>query len=48
MVSTKAIMKEMQLVEEEREILKNIYRTPEAKIVEDLIHYKLDEPSSNC
>ena len=37
--STRATIKEVKLVEEEREILEYIGRTPEAKFVEDLIHY---------
>ena len=37
----------MQLVEEKHEILEDVERTPEAKIVEDMISYELDEPSSD-
>ena len=33
---------------EEREVLEDVGRTLEAKVVEDLIHYDLDEPSSGC
>ena len=36
-VSTKATMKEVQLVKEEREIMEDVSRTQEAKVVEDLI-----------
>ncbi|GFZ11667.1 hypothetical protein Acr_23g0000520 [Actinidia rufa] len=46
-VSIKATMKEVQLVEDERKILEDVGRILEAKVVEDLIHYELDEPSSN-
>ena len=35
------------MVEKEREVLEDVNRTPEAKVMEDLIHYELDEPSSN-
>ena len=47
LISTKAAMKEVQLVENEREVLKDVGKTPEAKAVEDLIRYELDELSSN-
>ena len=47
MVSTKATMKEVQLVEEERKVLKDVGKTPEAKGIEDFIHYELYEPSSD-
>ncbi|GFY92612.1 hypothetical protein Acr_08g0010080 [Actinidia rufa] len=47
-VSTKATMKEVQLVEEEREVLEDVGRAPEAKVVEDLLRYKLDERSLDC
>ena len=40
-------MKEVQLVEEEDEALEDVGRNPKAKVVEDLIHYELDEPSLN-
>ena len=40
-------MKEVQLIEEEWEVLEDVGRDPEAKVVEDLIHYELDEPSSD-
>ena len=40
-------MKEVCQIEEEREILEDVSRTPEAKVVEDLIPYELDEPSSD-
>ena len=38
-VSTKAAMKEMQLVEEEHEVLEDVGRNPEAKVME--IRYAL-------
>ena len=47
MISTKATMKEVQLVEEEREILEDVRREPKAKVMENMIHYELNEPSSN-
>ena len=34
--------------EEEHEVLENVERDLEAKVVEDLICYELDEPSSDC
>ena len=40
-------MKEVLLIEEEQEVLEDVKRDPGAKVVEDLIHYELDEPSSN-
>ena len=39
--------KEVQLIEEEHEVLKDVERDPEAKVMEDLIHYELDKPSSD-
>ena len=45
-VSTKTAMKEVQLIEE-HEVLEDVGRDPEAKVVEDLIRYELDEPSSD-
>ena len=38
-------MKEVQLVEEEREVLQDVGSTLEAKVVEVPIFYKLDEPN---
>ncbi|GFZ10852.1 hypothetical protein Acr_22g0002500 [Actinidia rufa] len=38
-------MKEMQLVEKEREVLEDVSKVPKDKVVEDLVHYELDEPS---
>ncbi|GFY96809.1 hypothetical protein Acr_11g0011150 [Actinidia rufa] len=46
-VSMKVAMKEVQLVKEEHEVLKNVERNLEAKVVKDLVHFKLDEPSSD-
>ena len=40
-------MWEVQLVEEEREVLEDVDRTHEAKVMEDLVRYDLDEPSSD-
>ena len=36
------------MVEEERKVLKDVSKTLEAKVVEDLVHYDLKEQSSNC
>ncbi|GFS46047.1 ovate family protein 13 [Actinidia rufa] len=43
----KAAMKEVQLVEQEHEVLEDVDRNPKAKVVDDLMHYELDEPSSD-
>ena len=48
MISTKTAMKEVQLIKEERNVLENVGRDPEAKVVENLMRYELDKPSSNC
>ena len=40
-------MNEVQLIEAEREVLEDVGRDHKAKVVEDLIPYELDEPSSN-
>ena len=40
-------MKKVQLIEKEQEVLKDVGTNPEAKVIEDLIHYELYEPSSN-
>ena len=40
-------MKELQFVEEEREVLEVVGRNPKEKVVEDLIRYELDEPRSD-
>ena len=36
-------MKEVQLIEEEHKVLENVGRDLKTKVVEDLIHYELDE-----
>ncbi|GFS42565.1 hypothetical protein Acr_00g0080600 [Actinidia rufa] len=41
-------MKEVQLIEEEREVLEDVGRDLEAMVIEDLIHYELDKPRSDC
>ena len=46
-VSTKTAMKEVQLVEEEREVLEDVGWTSDTKVVEELIRYELDDPSSD-
>ena len=46
-ISIKAAMKEVKLIDEEREVLEDVRRDLEDKVVEDLICYKLDEPSSD-
>lgn len=38
-------MKEVQLVEEEREVLEDVGRVLREKVVEELVCYELDEPS---
>ncbi|GFY88849.1 hypothetical protein Acr_06g0007890 [Actinidia rufa] len=46
-MSIKASMKKMQFVEEESEVLEDVGRTSEDKVVEDLILYELDEWNSD-
>ncbi|GFZ11574.1 hypothetical protein Acr_22g0009720 [Actinidia rufa] len=46
-VSPKAAIKEVQLIRKEIEVLEDVGRDPEAKVVEDLIRHELDEPSSS-
>ncbi|GFZ18424.1 hypothetical protein Acr_27g0001630 [Actinidia rufa] len=41
-------MKEVQLVKEEREVLEDVDRTLEDKVVEDLLRYDLDEQCLGC
>ena len=48
MINIKTSMKEVQLVEEERKVLENVDRIPKEKVVEDLVRYELNEPSSDC
>ncbi|GFS30822.1 hypothetical protein Acr_00g0014350 [Actinidia rufa] len=45
---TAPAMKEVQLVEEERELLEDVGKTLKAKVVEDIIRYELNKPSSRC
>ena len=40
-------MKEVHLIEDEHEVLEDVKRNPEAKVIENLICYELDEPSSD-
>ncbi|GFZ08917.1 hypothetical protein Acr_20g0007250 [Actinidia rufa] len=44
----KGAMKEVQLIEQEHEVLEDVGSDPMAKVVDDLIRYELDEPSSDC
>ena len=46
-ISTKVAINEVHLVKEELEVLKDVGRILENKGMEDLIRYKLNEPSSN-
>ncbi|XP_057505216.1 uncharacterized protein LOC130788530 [Actinidia eriantha] len=46
-VSTKAAVKKVQMVEEDIEVLEDVGRDPEAKVIEELVRYELDEPSSD-
>ena len=46
-ISTKVDIKEVQLIEEGNRVLEDVGRDPEAKVMEDLIHYELDEPSAD-
>ncbi|GFY97538.1 hypothetical protein Acr_12g0000790 [Actinidia rufa] len=46
-VSTKAAVKEVQMVEEDMEALEDVGRDPKAKVIEELVRYELDEPSSD-
>ena len=46
-VSTKAVVKEVQLVKEEREVIEDVGKIPKAKVMEDIIRYDLDKPSSD-
>ena len=46
-ISTKVTKKEVQLIEEEMEVLEDVGRDPETKVVDDLMRYELDEPSSD-
>ncbi|GFZ09869.1 hypothetical protein Acr_21g0004680 [Actinidia rufa] len=46
-VSTKMAMKEVQMIEEDIEVLKDVGRDPEAKVIKELVRYELDELGSN-
>ncbi|XP_057493157.1 uncharacterized protein LOC130778645 [Actinidia eriantha] len=45
-VSTKVAMKEVQIIQEDIEVLEDVGRDPEAKVIEELVRYELDEPGS--
>ncbi|GFZ08576.1 hypothetical protein Acr_20g0003840 [Actinidia rufa] len=45
-VSTKVAVKEVQMVEEDIEVLEDVGRDPEAKVIEELVRYELDEPTN--
>ncbi|GFS32905.1 hypothetical protein Acr_00g0025260 [Actinidia rufa] len=47
MVSSKVGGKEVQFVEGEMEVLEDVGRIPENKVVKDPIHYEVNEPSSH-
>ena len=47
MVSINVAAREMQLDEKEREVLEDIGRIPEAKVVEDVMCYYLNVPRSD-
>ncbi|GFZ19724.1 hypothetical protein Acr_28g0004290 [Actinidia rufa] len=44
---TPKAMKEVQMVKKEIEVLEDMGRDPEAKVIEDLVRCELDEPSSD-
>ncbi|GFZ09156.1 hypothetical protein Acr_20g0009640 [Actinidia rufa] len=46
-VSTKAAMKVVQMIEEDIEVLEDVGRDIEAKIIKELVCYELDEPGSD-
>ncbi|GFS37062.1 hypothetical protein Acr_00g0049520 [Actinidia rufa] len=46
-VSTKMAMKEVQMIEKDIEVLKDVGRDPEAKVIEELVRYELDEHGSD-
>ncbi|XP_057465711.1 uncharacterized protein LOC130755326 [Actinidia eriantha] len=46
-VSTKVAMKEVQIIQEDIEVLEDVGRDPEAKVIEELVRYELDEPGSD-
>ncbi|GFS36376.1 hypothetical protein Acr_00g0045620 [Actinidia rufa] len=45
-VSTKAAVAEVQLIEEDIEVLEDVGRDPETKVIEELVRYELDEPAN--
>ncbi|GFS40182.1 hypothetical protein Acr_00g0066980 [Actinidia rufa] len=46
-VSTKMAMREVQMIEEDIEVLEDVGRDPETKVIEELVRYELDEPGSD-
>ena len=40
-------MQEVQLIEEEHKVLEDVRRNPETKVVENLVRYELNKPSSD-
>ncbi|GFZ02352.1 hypothetical protein Acr_15g0009600 [Actinidia rufa] len=46
-VSTKMAMKEVQIIEEDIEVMEDMGRDSEAKVIEELVRYELDDPSSD-
>ena len=46
-MNTKTKIKSVQLVEEEREVLKYVSKIPKEKVVENLVRYKFGEPNSD-
>ncbi|GFS30010.1 hypothetical protein Acr_00g0009670 [Actinidia rufa] len=46
-VSTKMAMKEVQIIEENIEVLEDVGHDPEAKVIEELVRYELDELGSD-
>ncbi|GFZ15738.1 hypothetical protein Acr_25g0001470 [Actinidia rufa] len=46
-VSTKAEVKEVQMVKTNIEVLEDVGHDPETKVIEELVCYELDEPSSD-
>ncbi|GFZ00952.1 hypothetical protein Acr_14g0005870 [Actinidia rufa] len=46
-VSTKMAMKEVQMIEENTEVLQDVGRDPEAKVIEELVRYELGEQGSD-
>ncbi|GFZ01188.1 hypothetical protein Acr_14g0008230 [Actinidia rufa] len=46
-VSTKMAMKEVQMIEENTEVLEDVGRDPEDKVIEELVRYELDELGSD-